>query len=387
MRYSKFKKHMLTLSLVSLISMLVLLIAIVWHLYSSILKERKVLIHSQVDTVISLMREVYESSLEGDLTKEEAQQQFLAYVKKLKYSEHGYFWVLNTEGVMIMHPYNKSKLGQSLINVKDKDGKFYVRSIISIIQQNENGFVSYYWSKPGEAELAKKLSYVALFKPWGWVVGTGLYVSDLNREILNQVYMGLIIIVGLFSLSIFVSLRLSQRYMTDLRNVAIFDRLTRLYRRSYLDEMGPRMLKEKNIKPLSVIFFDIDLFKKVNDQYGHNYGDTVLSAISSIIHKELYPHKDVFRYGGEEMVALLFATEEESRVLAEKVRNVVAEHVFHHSGSENFSVTISAGIAVGNEQDSFSDLVRRADRCMYFAKARGRNRVVSESEVRGLPEA
>ncbi|MGB3600920.1 MAG: cache domain-containing protein [Marinomonas sp.] len=386
MRYSKFKKHMLILSLVSLISMLVLLFVIVWYLYSSILKERKILIHSQVDTVMSLMQEMYQDSLDGTLTKEEAQHQFLVYVEKLKYSGHGYFWVLNTEGVLIMHPYNKSGIGKSLINVKDKDGKFYVRSIISTIQQNESGFVSYYWTNPNDEVLAQKLSYVALFKPWGWIVGTGLYVSDLNREILSQIYIGLLVIIGLFSLSVFVSLRLSRRYMTDLRNVAIFDRLTRLYRRSYLDEMGPRMLKEKHTKPLSVIFFDIDLFKKVNDQYGHDYGDMVLSAISSIIQKELLPHKNVFRYGGEEIVALLYASEEECRVFAEKVRRATAEHVFHYSDTENFTITISSGVAVQNAQDSFSDFIRRADRCMYFAKARGRNKVVTESEVRGLPE-
>ncbi|MEL0612039.1 cache domain-containing protein [Marinomonas arenicola] len=386
MRYSKFKKHMLTLSLVSLISMIVLLFVIVWHLYSAILKERKILIHSQVDTVMSLMHEVYEDTLEGKLTKVEAQHQFLEYIEKLKYSDNGYFWVLNTKGVMLMHPYNKSSVGQSLIHSKDKDGKFFVKAFITTTQHSGSGFVSYYWTKPGDDVLAQKLSYVALFKPWGWIVGTGLYVSDLNREIVSQIYIGLLIIIGLFLLSIFVSLQLYKRYLTELREVAIFDRLTRLYRRSYLDEIGPRMLKEEHSLPLSVIFFDIDFFKKVNDQYGHNYGDNVLSAISSIIQKELLPHKNVFRYGGEEMVALLHATEEECRMFAEKVRFTTAEHVFHYSDSEHFHITISAGVAIASPQDSFSDIVRRADRCMYFAKARGRNKVVTESEVRGLPD-
>ncbi|MGO3407297.1 MAG: cache domain-containing protein [Marinomonas sp.] len=127
---------MLTLSLVSLISMIVLLFVIVWHLYSAILKERKILIHSQVDTVMSLMHEVYEDALEGKLTKVEAQHQFLEYIEKLKYSDNGYFWVLNTKGMMLMHPYNKSSVGQSLIHSKDKDGKFFVKTFITTAQHS-----------------------------------------------------------------------------------------------------------------------------------------------------------------------------------------------------------------------------------------------------------
>lgn len=378
---SKLRKHMLTLSLVSLASMLILLSVIVLHLRDTILKERKDLIHSQVETMLGLVVNVYDDVTKGKLTEQAAKSRLSNYVNSIRYPLNGYFWVLNTQGVMLIHPYQKDTIGKSLLDLQDRNGVHFIQEFIDTAE-NGGGFVTYDWAKPNENQVERKISYVTLFKPWDWVIGSGLYIEDLNREILDQASLGILVIVGLFLLSIFISLRLSKHYMKEFRHKAIYDSLTRLYTRGYLDEVGPRMAREAEGLPLSVIFFDIDYFKKVNDQYGHDYGDLVLSAASNIIQKELLPHKDVFRYGGEELVAVVYASEEMCRHLSERVRAAIHDHIFQYSEDTSFQITISAGIAVSGHNEAFSDVLRRADRCMYFAKERGRDQVVSQSQVR-----
>lgn len=381
-----FKKHMLKLSLVSFISMLVLLLIVIWYLHSSILKEKKDLIHSQVSTMMSLAEVLYEETLDNTMSEKEAQDMFINYTDKLKYSKNGYFWMMKTDGMILTNPYKKKILSELLIKEKSIGNYNLINNIIQSATKG-GGFIYYKWFKSTDSRLTEKLGYVEIFKPWGWIIGSGVYIDTLNYQIICENITGLFFISILFLLSISLSLYLSRNYLTEFHHKAIYDSVTRLYTRGYLDEQGPRMLKKQKDVPLAVIFFDIDLFKKINDQYGHRCGDDVLAAISSIIQKELLPHKNVFRYGGEELIVLLYASELVSRNLAEKVRVAIAQHCFYYSDNESFHITISAGVAVSHSQESFSDIVRRADRCMYFAKARGRNRVVTETETRDVSES
>lgn len=377
---------MLKLFLVSFIGMLVLLLVIIWYLHSSILKEKKDLIHSQVSTMMSLAEVLYEETLDNTLSEKEAKDMFINYTDKLKYSKNGYFWMMKTDGMILTNPYKKKILRDLLIKEKSIDNYNLINNIIQSAAEG-GGFIYYKWLKSTDSRLTEKLGYVEMFKPWGWIIGSGVYIDTLNYQIIRENITGLFLISILFLLSISLSFYLSKNYLTEFHRKAIYDAVTRLYTRGYLDEQGPRMLKKQKDIPLAVIFFDIDFFKKVNDQYGHRCGDDVLAAISSIIQKELLPHKNVFRYGGEELIVLLYASELVSRNLAEKVRVSIAQHCFYYSDNESFHITISAGVAVSHSQESFSDIVRRADRCMYFAKARGRNRVVTEMETRDVSES
>ena len=377
---------MLKLFLVSFIGMLVLLLVIIWYLHSSILKEKKDLIHSQVSTMMSLAEVLYEETLDKALSEKEAQDMFINYTDRLKYSKNGYFWMMKTDGIILTNPYKKQILSELLIKEKSIGNYNLINNIVQSATEG-GGFIYYKWFNSTDGRLTEKLGYVKMFKPWGWIIGSGVYIDTLNYQIVCENFIGLLFISILFLLSISLSLYLSKNYLTEFHHKAIYDAVTRLYTRGYLDEQGPRMLEKQKDVPLAVIFFDIDFFKKVNDQYGHRCGDDVLAAISSIIQKELLPHKNVFRYGGEELVVLLYASELVSRGFAEKVRAAIAQHCFYYSDNESFHMTISAGVAVSHSQESFSDIVRRADRCMYFAKARGRNRVVTETETRDVSES
>lgn len=261
-------------------------------------------------------------------------------------------------------------------------GRYFVKDFVSAARAGGD-FVAYEWPRPGGGEAAAKIAYVMPFKPWNWVIGSGLYIDDLETAALEQISVGGILIFILFVIDIAVSLHISKRYIYELRDTAIHDGLTGLFTRRYLDEVGERMIARSEIEGserLAAIFFDLDHFKRVNDTYGHKTGDIVLSTVGRILKKHLRPNELAFRYGGEEMVILLNATENNCRIIAERIRAAVQDHEFMIAGNR-FKITLSAGAAIAQHNEALADLLRRADACLYAAKELGRNQTVTESET------
>lgn len=176
-----------------------------------------------------------------------------------------------------------------------------------------------------------------------------------------------------------------------LKRQGITDTLTAVNNRRFFDQ---RLVEEvaaarRNVRPLSCMLLDVDHFKRVNDTYGHQAGDQVLREMAAVIRAQLRGSDVLSRYGGEEFSVLLSHTGSEGALeIAERVRRSVEERRFYLPDSQEFSVTISIGIATFNpEHDSRSVtmsgdvLLGHADRALYGAKANGRNRVVSVGDV------
>jgi diguanylate cyclase (GGDEF)-like protein/PAS domain S-box-containing protein len=154
------------------------------------------------------------------------------------------------------------------------------------------------------------------------------------------------------------------------------DSLTKLYNRRRFMDIAKREfdLAKRYSKPLSVIMFDIDFFKKVNDTYGHHAGDVVLQKVAEIGIQNLRA-TDVFgRLGGEEFAILATETDIEGAVnLAEKIRKTYEKQIVNVDGN-NIRFTVSMGIATLSSQDSSFDVIlQRADNMLYKAKNSGRN--------------
>jgi diguanylate cyclase (GGDEF)-like protein len=131
---------------------------------------------------------------------------------------------------------------------------------------------------------------------------------------------------------------------------------------------------------LSIIFFDLDFFKNVNDRYGHQEGDTVLIKVSQAIAESFRDEDTASRWGGEEFaVTLLGAGEEDAKKKADEVRKKVSELRFDID--PDLRLTISAGIASTEKGVDYQALLKRADDSLYRAKNTGRNKVVSYSEI------
>ncbi len=128
---------------------------------------------------------------------------------------------------------------------------------------------------------------------------------------------------------------------------------------------------------VGLLMIDIDNFKSVNDEHGHQVGDRIIRLTAAQVSGQAYPDAEVFRYGGEEIAVIsIDRSAAELRVLAESIRRSVERaSVLLADGAEK-SVTVSVGAAVWNNSEPAKSLVSRADGALYQAKASGRNRVV-----------
>lgn len=170
----------------------------------------------------------------------------------------------------------------------------------------------------------------------------------------------------------------------DMSIKAITDPLTGLYNRLRLKDVLPREMAraDRSGSALSVVMFDIDRFKRINDSFGHATGDKVLVALSRVAAGSLRATDHLVRWGGEEfLVVLPDANAAEARIVAEKLRQAIANHRFDEAGR----ITVSFGVAQYAPGEVTADLIARADRTLYQAKANGRNRVEVAPTVLKLP--
>ena len=116
----------------------------------------------------------------------DAQQKAIAEIKQIRYGEEmkDYFWITDMQPNMIMHPYRSDLDGKSLNDFKDPHGKRLFVEFVNVVKKDEQGYVDYMWQwKDDSLRIVPKLSYVKLFKPWGWIIGTGIYIEDVKKEI------------------------------------------------------------------------------------------------------------------------------------------------------------------------------------------------------------
>jgi len=171
-----------------------------------------------------------------------------------------------------------------------------------------------------------------------------------------------------------------ERSNTILKNLAIRDGLTGLYNHRYFQEaLAVELVRSRRYtRNLSLVFVDVDFFKKYNDTHGHPEGDKVLIALSNIFRDCLRVSDTIARYGGEEFVLLLPETTKEGAFhISERIRNKVFDHPFPGRETQPLGrVTISLGVATFPQDGADgSSLIERADKALYEAKKTGRNRV------------
>jgi two-component system, cell cycle response regulator len=182
-----------------------------------------------------------------------------------------------------------------------------------------------------------------------------------------------------------------RRYSDDLRDnvqnsieMAITDALTGLHNRRYMESHLATLAEQASArgKPLALMMLDIDYFKSINDNYGHDAGDDVLREFAVRVRKSIRGIDLACRYGGEEFVVVMPETDlHVAGVVAERLRRAIAGEPFSvHKGTKRIEVTISIGISTLEKKgESVGDVLKRADNALYRAKHDGRNRVVSHA--------
>ncbi len=164
--------------------------------------------------------------------------------------------------------------------------------------------------------------------------------------------------------------------MLDAHHLALQDSVTGLPNRTaYEERMAQEYIRWKRFgEPLSMLVWDIDDFKSVNDRFGHQAGDKALKVIANTLKKRLRESDFIARYGGEEFVCLLSGTDKEAALkVAEEMRESVAKSGFH-TGSKAIVLTASCGISAFSGDDTPANVFARADKALYAAKGSGKNR-------------
>ncbi|MHB2017528.1 MAG: diguanylate cyclase [Candidatus Xenobia bacterium] len=181
-----------------------------------------------------------------------------------------------------------------------------------------------------------------------------------------------------------------EKLQRQLYERATLDALTQIYNRNaLLDRLGEELVQSKrHSDPLSLLMIDVDLFKRVNDTYGHLAGDQVLRSLARRM-TEVGRHDDLLaRYGGEEFALLARQSADGSVGHAERLRKSIAAMEIDLGEGQVISVTVSIGIATQSASapyGSWEEFVQLADQALYQAKHAGRNRVVHARDLPGLP--
>jgi len=139
----------------------------------------------QTDFLFSILTKEYESN-KNKLSKEELRTRIKTLVSSVRYSEDGYFWINDTSPKMIMHPIKPALDEKDLSGFKDPNGVYLFNEMVKVVKTQGEGIVNYSWVKPGYDKPQPKVSYVKIFKPFNWVIGTGAYVSDVTEKIQQE---------------------------------------------------------------------------------------------------------------------------------------------------------------------------------------------------------
>ncbi|RYF46282.1 MAG: hypothetical protein EOO27_39710, partial [Comamonadaceae bacterium] len=148
-----------------------------------IMDERQASVRQTVEVAHSLVAYYHSLSIQGKLPEAQAQQMAKDALRPMRYSGSEYLWINDMAPVMLMHPIRPELDGKNLSENKDPTGKRLFVAFVDMVKQNGAGFVPYLWPKPGATDPVQKISYVKGFAPWGWVIGSGVYVDTVAATV------------------------------------------------------------------------------------------------------------------------------------------------------------------------------------------------------------
>ncbi|HEX8818187.1 MAG TPA: cache domain-containing protein [Terriglobales bacterium] len=188
--------------------------------HTRMLDEKRQQAQTLTDLAYGLIVHQYQLEVSGAISRAEAQERAVTAIQAMRYQNGNYYWVIRLDQPTVVTNAARPDLdGQDLSNYPDPRGKAVLAEFIKVARQHGSGFVSYYWPQPGEQKPVPKLSFVKAFVPWGWIVGTGIYMDDLDivwRD--KAISAGLVAAISMTVLLI-VSLSISSSIFTRLHSV------------------------------------------------------------------------------------------------------------------------------------------------------------------------
>lgn len=159
----------------------------------SLLQEKELKTRHLVESAHSVIESFYKLSKDGKMTEQDAKTLAISTVKSMRYEGKEYFWINDMHPTMIMHPIKPELDGKDLSESKDPKGKKLFVEFAETAKKKGSGYVYYLWPKPGLSEPVEKVSFVKGFEPWGWVIGSGIYIDDVHQIFMTSIIKYLII--------------------------------------------------------------------------------------------------------------------------------------------------------------------------------------------------
>jgi len=354
-----------------------------------------------------------------DTTTKEIENTSIEILRNINQNVSEYFFIIDQKGNSILHPTNREFEGTNLLQ---GDHAGFVIDFIEKAQTHSTDFSEYQWKNPKNGKVETKLSYVQMIPNSDWIIGSGFYTNEIDQavEIKKQKLVALyesefkkIIIFSLFFLfislmvSFYISYRLKRHFELlhgdierrnqellelnasleekiakrtvelkiahdEMEKIAMTDTLTGIHNR-YAFFTHLRIEQDKADRynsQFSLIMFDLDNFKNINDTYGHDVGDTVLIEVVKNVGMCLRKSDLFGRVGGEEFMILLPHTDITTAIeIAERIRDFVFQQPIEPIGT----VTVSLGVVQYTNQENLESLIKRSDIALYKAKEAGRN--------------
>jgi methyl-accepting chemotaxis protein len=179
---------------------------------TTLLEDRKVKTRHLVEVAHGVLAYYYGESKQGKMSESQAKQGALNTINSLRYDKKEYFWVNDMQAKMIMHP-NPDLVGKDMSGTHDINGKVFMMEFVNVVKKDGEGFVDYYWPKPGSDKPLAKISYVMGFEPWGWIVGSGIYLDDVDRIFWDHA-VSLVAVIASLALLIGVFMMTTIRHIT-----------------------------------------------------------------------------------------------------------------------------------------------------------------------------
>lgn len=204
----RINKKLMLLGLVPCVLLLLFnLFYLIPNIRYAIFSEKDIIIRNQTESAYSIVDYYYSLEKKGAISKKEAQEKSLEVIKQIKYGENGYLWIDASDFSNVMHPINLQLAGTSRIDEKDAKGKLLVKDYIEGALKNKNsGFYSDFWyPKPNETVPSQKRGYSKLFEPWNWVLSTGIYIDEVERNINRQIYINTSVIIFIMFITLCIT--------------------------------------------------------------------------------------------------------------------------------------------------------------------------------------
>ena len=167
-----------------------------------------------VESAVSLIASYQAQAQAGSLSEDQAKRQALLAVKALRYGHNDYFWVNDMAPTMLMHPIKPELDGRDISQTRDPNGKALFVEMVKVVQAQGEGQVDYMWARTSGGTPVPKISYVKGFTPWGWVVGSGVYVDDMEAAITSMRHQVMGIAAALIS-GVFLIMHLMARSISQ----------------------------------------------------------------------------------------------------------------------------------------------------------------------------